>query len=223
MFQDKLLKRALEAYNGKHVLNMVLTQGEKALKLGGEIKDMTVYFQDIAGFTEISQGLSPEDLVHLIIEYLTVMTNTVESHEGIIDKYMGVAIMAFFGANDEKDHADKACDCALAAIEQANLLSKRWSQKGIPDLRITVGVNSGKVILGNFGTSFRFQYTILGDHVNFASRLEKANLHYGTAALISEYTTEKLSDQTRLKEVDLIRVKGKTDPVKLFTFNNINP
>jgi adenylate cyclase len=221
VFKDKLLRRALEAYNGKHVLNRVLKHGEKALTLGGEVKDMTVYFQDIAGFTEISKDLSPEDLVHFINDYLTIMTKTIESHEGIIDRYMGDAIMAFFGANDEKDHADKACDCALAVVEQGRLLSKRWSHKGVPALKITVGINSGRVILGNFGTSFRFQYTIFGDHVNFASRLEKANLHYGTNVLMSEFTKEKLSDQARLKEVDLIFVKGQENPVKLFTFDNI--
>ena len=222
MFKDNLLKKAIELYNGKHVLNRILRHGVEALKLGGEVKDMTIYFQDILGFTEVAEGLSPEDIVHLLNEYLTVMTEMIESHGGIVDRYIGDAIMAFWGANDEADHAQKACDCAQDIIEQGKPLSARWNHEGVPSLRVSIGINSGRVILGNMGTPFRFHYTVFGDHVNLASRLEGANRHYSTEILLSEFTKEQLKDKTRLKEIDSIRVKGKSEPVKLFTLGHQN-
>jgi adenylate cyclase len=218
MFKDKFLTKAIEAYNGKHVLNRILKHGVEALKLGGQVKDMTIYFQKIVDITDITDRLSPEDLVHFIKEYLSIMTTTIESYEGIVDRYIGIdGIMAFWGANDEADHADKACTCAAEVIERGRLLSERWNHKGVQSLRVSIGVNSGRVILGNFGTPSRFQYTIFGDNVNLASRLEGANEHYGTAILLSEYTKEKLNDQKKVTEVDSIHVRGKSDPVRLYT------
>jgi adenylate cyclase len=218
MFKDKLLTKVIEAYNGKHVLNRILKHGAEALELGGQVRDMTIYFQEIIGLTDITECLSPEDLVHFVNEYLTIMTNTIESHEGIVDRYIGIGgIMAFWGANDETDHADKACVCAADIVARRRLLSEHWNHKEIFSLRVSIGINSGRVILGNFGTAFRFQYTVLGDNVNLASQLESANKQYGTEILFSEFTNQRLNAKMKAREVDSIHLRGKSEPVKLFT------
>lgn len=215
-FKDKLLKKALAAYNGEHVLERILKHGEDALHLGGQVKKMTVYFQRIAGFSEIAERLPPEGLVHVLNEYLAVMTGVVESHKGIVDRYIGGDTMvAFWGDHDETGHADKACACALEAVERGKALSKRWQAKGAPPLDMAIGISSGRVLLGNFGTPSRFQYTILGDAVNLASRLADANAQYGTEILLSEFTREQLGRPARLSAVDAIEVKN--NPVRIYT------
>lgn len=217
MFKEKLLKRAVASYAGEHVLKRILENGEDALKLGAQVINLTIYFQDIVGFTAVSEDLSPEKVVHLLNDYLTIMTDTIEGHNGIVDKYIGDAIIAFWGAYGEPNHPDSACACALAALHQASLVSERFGSDGAQPLRLTVGINTGKVLLGNFGSPNRFQYTILGDAVNLASRLERANKHYGTDILLSEFTKKELSDQSNVIEVDSIQVKGITSPVRLYT------
>ena len=151
---------------------------------------MTVYFQRIGGFAEIAERLPPEMLVHILTEYLTVMTATIENRKGIVDRTIGIGdtMVAFWGARDETDHADNACACAMDAVERGRNLSRKWQAKGIPPLDVAIGINSGRVMLGNFGTPTRFQYTILGDAVNLASRLAGFNGRYGTEILLSEFT-----------------------------------
>jgi adenylate cyclase len=126
MSKEKLLKRALAAYAGEHVLQRVLDQGEDALKLGGQVDTLTLYFQDIASSTILSKELGPEKVVRFLHEYLTVMTETIERHNGVIVQFMGDAIMALWGSKGEPDHADKACACAVAAVYQADFLSQRF-------------------------------------------------------------------------------------------------
>jgi adenylate cyclase len=217
LFKDKLLKKALAAYNGEHVLERVLKHGEDALHLGGQVKKMTVYFQRIAGFGEIAERLPPEGLVHVLNEYLTVMTGVVERHKGIVDRAIGIGdtMLAFWGAHDENGHADRACACAVEAVERGKALSERWQAKGVPPLDVAIGINSGRVLLGNFGTPSRFQYTILGDAVNLASRLACANAQYGTEILLSEFTREQLGRSAKLNSVDAIEVKN--NPVRIYT------
>ncbi len=217
LFKDKLLKKALAAYNGEHVLERVLQHGEDALHLGGQVKKMTVYFQRIGGFAEIAERLPPEMLVHILTEYLTVMTATIESRKGIVDRTIGIGdtMVAFWGARDETDHADNACACAMDAVERGRNLSRKWQAKGIPPLDVAIGINSGRVMLGNFGTPTRFQYTILGDAVNLASRLAGFNGRYGTEILLSEFTREQLRKPAKLSGVDAISVKN--NPVNIYT------
>jgi len=219
LFKDKLLKKALAAYNGEHVLERVLKHGEDALHLGGQVKKMTVYFQRIAGFAEIAERLPPEALVHVLTEYLTVMTGIIENHKGIVDRAIGIGdtMAAFWGAHDETDHADRACACAVEAVERGRNLSQRWQAKGIPPLDVAIGINSGRVLLGNFGTPTRFQYTILGDAVNLASRLAGFNGQYGTDILLSEFTREQLRKPTKLSGVGAISVKN--HPVNIYALS----
>ncbi len=210
MFKEKLLKRALAAYAGQHVLQRVLEYGEDALKLGGQVENLTIYFQDVAHMTTTSESLTPEELVRLLYEYFSVMTKIIEDHKGVVIQYMADAIMALWGINGATDHADRACSCAIEAVYKASLLT--------PPLKLTVGINSGSVVLGNIGGSDRFQFTVLGDHVSLASRLEGYNKKYGTNILFSEFTRQALVEHKTVREVTSVQEMGLRKPVKLYTF-----
>jgi len=198
------------------VVNEILRHPEQ-LKLGGDKKELTVLFSDIRGFTSISEGLSPEELVHLLNEYLTVMTDIVFKHEGTLDKYMGDAIMAIYGAPfEQEDHAARACLSALEMMEALKLLNKKWMGEGKPPLDIGIGINTGLMMVGNMGSEQLFDYTVMGDAVNLGSRLESANKSYRTNILISESTYEEVREEFVCMEVDSVRVKGKNLPVKIY-------
>ncbi|MCB0833329.1 MAG: adenylate/guanylate cyclase domain-containing protein [Bacteroidetes bacterium] len=187
------------------------------LKLGGEVRFLSILFSDVAGFTTISEKLTPVELVALLNEYLTAMTDIIAKYDGIIDKYEGDAIMAEFGAplHDEL-HAHKACYAALEMQEKLVEMRVKWKKEGRPEMRARAGINSGQVVLGNMGSESVFDYTVMGDNVNLASRLEGANKEYGTYIMISEWTQEIVKDDIITRELDLIRVKGKNKPVKVF-------
>lgn len=214
--EKKKIRGAFQYYLTASVINEMLKDPTK-LKLGGDKKDLTVLFSDIRGFTTISEKLTPEDLVHLLNEYLTAMTNVVFKYEGLLDKYMGDAIMAVFGAPlDQPDHAVKACRTALGMMEELHKLQKKWADEGRPVLDIGVGVNSGDMVVGNMGSEMRFDYTVMGDSVNLGSRLEGINKEYGTNIVISEYTYAAVKDILVCRELDSVRVKGKKLPVKIY-------
>ena len=187
------------------------------LALGGEERELTVLFSDVASFTSISENLSPTELVSLLNEYLTAMTEIVVENEGIIDKYEGDALMAEFGAPvPYEDHALKAC---LAAIDMQRTLAElrtRWSTEGRPELSARIGINTGVMLVGNMGSLHIMDYTVMGDNVNLASRLEGANKAYGTNICISEWTYDVVMGEIITRELDLIRVKGKRRPVRIF-------
>ncbi|MHB8773282.1 MAG: adenylate/guanylate cyclase domain-containing protein [Syntrophales bacterium] len=174
-------------------------------------------FSDIRGFTSISERLTPEELVRLLNEYLTVMTDVVFRYDGLLDKYIGDAIMAVFGAPlDQSDHALRACRTALDMMAELRRLRTKWAAEGRPDVNIGVGINSGDMVVGNMGSQMRFDYTVMGDHVNLASRLEGTNKEYGTNIIISEFTYEMVKEELFCRELDAVRVKGKKLPVRIF-------
>jgi adenylate cyclase len=178
---------------------------------------LTVLFSDIRGFTTISEGLSPEEVHRLMNEYLTAMTNIVFKNGGTLDKYMGDALMAIYGAPiDQPDHAQKACGTALEMMQDLKELNAQWVKEGKPLLDIGIGINTGMMMVGNMGSEQRFDYTVLGDAVNLGSRLEGANKSYLTHILISEFTYDKVKDEFLCMEIDSVRVKGKTRPVKIY-------
>ncbi len=214
--EKKKIRGAFQYYLTASVINEMLKDPTK-LKLGGDKKDLTVLFSDIRGFTTISEKLSPEDLVHLLNEYLTEMTNVVFKYDGLLDKYMGDAIMAVFGAPlDQPDHAARACRTAIDMMEELKKLQKKWEDEGRPVLDIGVGVNSGDMVVGNMGSEMRFDYTVMGDSVNLGSRLEGINKEYGTNIVISEFTYAAVQDVFFCRELDSVRVKGKKLPVKIY-------
>ncbi len=187
------------------------------LKLGGEVRILSILFSDVAGFTTISEKLTPQELVALLNEYLTAMTNIIGKYDGIIDKYEGDAIMAEFGAPlPDEQHAQKACYAALEMQEKLVEMRVKWKKEGRPELHARAGINSGQVVLGNMGSESVFDYTVMGDNVNLASRLEGANKEYGTYIMISEWTQAFVENDVVTRELDLIRVKGKLKPVKVF-------
>jgi adenylate cyclase len=153
----------------------------------------------------------------LLNEYLTAMTNIVFKYEGLLDKYMGDAIMAVFGAPlSQPDHARRACLTALEMMNELHNLQKKWEAEGRPILNIGIGINTGDMVVGNMGSEMRFDYTVMGDMVNLGSRLEGINKEYGSNIIISEFTYNVVQESMSCRELDLVRVKGKNKPVKIF-------
>jgi adenylate cyclase len=210
------IKAAFQNYVAPDVVNTML-QHPEMLHLGGEKREMTVLFSDIRGFTTLSEQMEPEALVNLLHSYLNPMTETVFKHSGTMDKYIGDAIMAIYGAPlILQNHADRACETALAMIEKLHHLWEEWRAQGLPELRIGIGINSGTMTVGNMGSETLFDYTVIGDNVNLASRLEGLNKYYGTAILLSDATQKLLKNSFILREVDRVRVKGKKSSVSIF-------
>jgi adenylate cyclase len=214
--ERKKIRGAFTYYVSSSVVNEMLKNPDK-LKLGGDKKDLSVLFSDIRGFTTIAERLTPEDLVHLLNEYLTVMTDIVFKYDGTLDKYMGDAVMAIYGAPlEQPDHSSRACYSALEMMEGLKKLNEEWIRSGKNPLDIGIGINTGMMMVGNMGSEQRFDYTVMGDAVNLGSRLEGANKNYKTNILISEFTYEKVKDEFACMELDSVKVKGKTLPVRIY-------
>jgi class 3 adenylate cyclase len=205
-----------------------VSEDPSRLRLHGEKKDLTVLFADLRDFTTASEALEPEKLVEFMNEYFGTMTEEIFRHDGLVDKYIGDAIMALWGAPMTiPDHAIKACQAALDMAGRLEALQDAWRRIGsaghdgggrppTPHLRIGVGINTGPMVVGNIGSQRRFNYTVMGDAVNLASRLEACNKLYGTRILIGENTRAAIGDEYLLREIDAVRVKGKRVPVRVF-------
>ncbi|MBI4633592.1 MAG: CHASE2 domain-containing protein [Deltaproteobacteria bacterium] len=214
--EKKKIRGAFQYYLTASVINEMLKDPSK-LKLGGDKKNLTVLFSDIRGFTTISEQLPPEELVHLLNEYLTAMTDLVFKYDGLLDKYIGDAVMAVYGAPlDQPDHALRTCRTALEMIDALKVLQAKWREEGKPLINIGIGINTGDMVVGNMGSQMRFDYTVMGDMVNLASRLEGINKEYGTNIVISEFTHAVVKNVMSCRELDSVRVKGKKLPVKIY-------
>lgn len=184
--------------------------------LAGESREMTVLFSDIRNFTKISESLPPEEVTQLMNDFLTPMTRIVHKHRGTIDKYMGDAIMAFWGAPlQDPDHGSHALRAALEMIDELPAIQDRFSARRWPAIRIGIGLNAGMMNVGNMGSEFRMAYTVLGDAVNLGSRLEGLTKEYGVSIIVSEFVKEKAPGFV-YRELDRVRVKGKDEPVTIF-------
>jgi len=205
---------AFGKYVNKSLLNKIMET--KTLNLGGEKKNITIFFSDIRGFTNLSEKLSPEELGDLINNYLTEMTKIILKNKGTIDKFIGDAIMAFWNAPlEEKQHAELACAAAIEQIKALREFNKSLKGK-VNELKIGCGIHTGDAIVGNFGSNDRFDYTAIGDSVNLASRLEGLTKHYGASIIISESTHEAIKNKFPSRRIDLVRVKGKRKPVTIY-------
>ncbi|HNN75929.1 MAG TPA: adenylate/guanylate cyclase domain-containing protein [Leptospiraceae bacterium] len=212
----KFIRNTFSKFVSQDVVEELLSNPE-AIALGGSKKEISVFFSDVRGFTTISEALGPEELVNLLNEYLSEMTELIIEYRGTIDKYMGDAIMAFWGAPAKNDdHAYYACVASLAQYHALQSLQKRWSERNIPVLDIGIGINTGMAVVGNMGSSRRMDYTLMGDTVNLGSRLEGATKNYGVKIIISEFTYERVKDRVYARELDLVRVKGKLEPVRIY-------
>ena len=182
----------------------------------GKNEELTVLFSDVRGFTSISEGLDPKDLTHLMNEYLGVMTLVVRKHRGTLDKYIGDAIMAFWGAPlADQDHARNAVLTALEMQVELRKLDEPFKMRGWPALQIGVGINTGMMTVGDMGSSVRKSYTVMGDAVNLGSRLEGITKQYGVGIIVSD-TTRMLAKDIYYRELDRVRVKGKDEPVSIY-------
>lgn len=215
-------KRKIKGAFTKHVHPSVVEEMLKnpdMLKLGGQKKVLTVLFSDIKGFTTISEQMEPDALIQLMNEYLTPMTDLVFKYDGLLDKYIGDAIMAVYGAPLEmEDHALKACRTGLEMVEKLKELRQMWAEMdpAIPYIDCRIGLNTGVIVVGNMGSQDRFDYTAVGDDVNLASRLEGASNEYDTHIIIGETTYEQVKEEMLCRELDLIEVVGKTRPVRIY-------
>jgi adenylate cyclase len=211
------IRNAFAKYVSEKVVNELLQRPE-LLQLGGEERVVSVLFSDIENFTTLSERLSPQGLVSLLNTYLTEMTAIVLEQGGIVDKYSGDGIMAEFGAPiPVPHHADQAVRTALHMQRRLEELRPQWRQQGLPELRCRVGINTGTMVVGNIGSEQVFNYTVIGDAVNLASRLEGANKYYQTLIMISEFTHDCLTPNLfRTRLLDAIRVKGRRQPVKVY-------
>jgi adenylate cyclase len=219
-FTEERSKRALRQTFSKYVSPQIVEEilsDPKNLELGGRKAHITVFFSDLRGFTTISEKLDPRALSDLLNSYLTPMTEIVFKNKGTLDKYMGDAIMAFFGAPIAyKEHAAFACRCALEQMAKLRIMQKEFLARGLPHIDIGIGLNTGECSVGNMGSETVRNYTVMGDAVNLASRLEGINKEYGTHIVISEFTFNEVKDQFTCREIDKVRVKGKAEPVRIF-------
>lgn len=208
--------RSFQKYVPDDLVRELISLGREAVP-GGERKKITIYFSDIAGFTSVSEKLSPEELVVLLGEYLETCSRTIIEHSGTIDKYIGDSIMAFWGAPKPLDqHPLQACRAALSVNENLAELGKKWASENKPVLRQRIGIHTGEVIVGNFGSSNRMNYTAIGDGVNLASRMEGLNKFYGTEILISEAVYQEVKDFMTARKADIVAVKGKLESTAVY-------
>ncbi len=210
------IKSMFQYYISATVVNELL-KNPAMLKLGGEQKVATAFFADIKNFTCVAEDLEPEKLVSILNEYLSAMTDIILRYEGYLDKYDGDAIVSIFGIPvEQQDHAVRACNAALDMRKELVILRQMWKRQGKPAFEVRIGINSGPMIAGNIGGKDRFDYTAIGDNMNLASRLERANKIYGTSIIISEETFYLVHEKFWCRELDAIRVKGKNNPVRIY-------
>ncbi|MFZ0523150.1 MAG: adenylate/guanylate cyclase domain-containing protein [Candidatus Acidiferrales bacterium] len=216
------IRKSFSQYLSPGVIELIEKHPEKYIRPGGESKELSVLFSDIRGFTTISEGLTPDELVRLLNEYLGAMTEIIFATDGTLDKYIGDAIMAFWGSPyPQEDHAFRSCSCALKMARGLAALNAKWQSSGQPPISIGIGLNTGMVNVGNMGSARRLAWTVMGDNVNLASRLEGITKEYHVQIVISEATYRQVSSQFLCRELDKIRVKGKNQPVNIYELMDV--
>ncbi len=214
--QKRFIKNAFSTYLAPAVVDQLIASPDR-LMLGGEERQITAFFSDVAGFTSISEKLAPDALVELLNEFLTEMSDIILDQKGMVDKYEGDAIIAMFGApNDLENHAQAACAATIKMQNRLSMLREKWEKEKNLTIRMRAGLCSGPAVVGNMGSKNRMDYTMMGDTVNTAARLEGVNKVYGTFSMISETTYEAAKAIIFARELDAINVVGKTIPVKIY-------
>ena len=215
--EKRRIRKTFSQYLSPGVIKLIEGDPEKYIRPGGEEKELTVMFNDIRAFTTISEGLTPDQLARLLNEYLSTMTDVLFKRLGTLDKYIGDAIMAFWGSPyPQDDHAFQACACAIEMQIALVKLNQKWVAEGRKPIAIGIGLNTGPVNVGNMGSDKRLSWTVMGDNVNLASRLEGMSKQYRCSVVISENTYRQVSGKFACRELDKIRVKGKTQPVTIY-------
>ncbi len=220
---EKFVKNAFSSYLSADLLQQLI-ENPQLLSLGGEKKQVSVLFSDIRSFTTLCETMSAEKLVLVLNEYFTPMTNVILKNEGMVDKYIGDAIMAFYNAPlNIPNHADKACQSALEMRIALSELNKDFASKNLQAIQIGIGINTDEVVVGNMGSQVRFNYTIIGDGVNLASRVESLTKYYGVGIIITEFTVATLQEDFLYRKIEKVSVKGKKEPVLLYELMQDNP
>jgi adenylate cyclase len=214
------IRSMFERYLPPEVVRSLVSRKEE-IRLGGERIRLTVLFSDIRNFTTMSEGMKPEEVVEVLNEYLTAMTEIIFRNGGMVDKFIGDAIMAIFGApildpESREHHALRAAKTALEMVAKLEELKEEWKAKGYPTFDIGVGINTGDMVIGNVGSPRRMDYTVIGDSVNTASRLEGLNKQFGTRIIIGEETYEEIKDRARVRFLGNVQVKGKAEEVGIY-------
>ncbi|MDT8447891.1 MAG: adenylate/guanylate cyclase domain-containing protein [bacterium] len=214
--ERSFIQGAFGQYLSPAVIEALVEDPDK-LSLGGERRVMTAYFSDVAGFSTISESLTPEELVNLLNYYLTDMCDIISKYDGTVDKFEGDAIIAFWGAPlDQPDHATRTCWASIDMQKRLTLMREELKAEGRPLLNVRMGINSGPMVVGNMGSKTRMDYTMMGDAVNLAARLEGANKFYKNYSMISEFTYELAKDDIDVRELDRITVVGKDEPIVVY-------
>jgi class 3 adenylate cyclase/CHASE2 domain-containing sensor protein len=212
----RFLRKSFALYLAPAVIEKMVA-ANKPPALGGENRNVTVFFSDLAGFSSISEALAPPDLVKFMNEYLSAMTDIIQEHGGFVDKYIGDAIVAVFGAPlDDADHAANAVNAALRCRERLDKLNRDPTEWQRFSLRQRIGLNSGDALVGNIGSRQRFNYTVMGDTVNVASRLEGANKYFGTSIMAAKSTFDRAAASFAWRQLDTIRVQGRDEPISIY-------
>ncbi|MBF0187827.1 MAG: adenylate/guanylate cyclase domain-containing protein [Magnetococcales bacterium] len=214
--QKKMIKGAFGQYLSPKVVD-ILVKDPSRLRLGGEQREMTAFFSDVAAFSTISESLKPTELVELLNEYLTAMCDIIATYDGTVDKFEGDAIIGFWGAPlRQDDHAKLACYTSIDMNVHMIQMRQALEQQGRPEMNIRIGLNSGPMVVGNMGSAQRMDYTIMGDSVNLAARLEGANKFYNSGTMLSEYTHAQCAEFIDARELDTVRVVGKNTPITIY-------
>ena len=214
---SRFLKRAFASYLSKELLHKLISK-PGGLELGGEKRELTILFSDIRNFTALSEQMDdPQKLITLLNRYFTPMTECVIQNKGMLDKYIGDAVMAFFNAPvPVQEHAAAACQCALDMKVGLRKLNEELRKEGVAPIEIGIGINTGEAVVGNMGATKRFNYTVIGDSVNLASRLESTTKEFGVGIIISETTYELVKDKFLCNELGVTYVKGKKESVRVY-------
>ena len=211
------IRRMFSSYVSKRIVDELIRDPDKA-KLGGARMEITVLFSDIRGFTSFSERYEPEEVVAILNEYLSAMTDIIFEHDGTLDKFVGDAIMALWGAPVEQpDHAERAVRCANAMIARLKELQKKWSAEGRPVLDIGIGINTGEMVVGNMGAEGKkMDYTVIGDHVNLGARVESLTRQYNNHIIITEFTFNNVRDMVEVNPLGEVTIKGKERHVEIY-------
>jgi len=221
-YKKEKLKHAMKQYIGTNVVNDIIQNADEEVKLGGKKTEATILIADIRGFTRFSENLEPDEVTNLLNEYFGQMLPIIEQYGGAINKFIGDAILAVFNEPiKDKKHAQNAIFCATKMLEKLQELRKKWKAENKPDIGISIGINTGQVFIGNIGTPNHLEYTVIGDTVNVASRIEAQNRQFNTQILISENTYEYAKDILDVIKISSVPIKGREKHINIYEIINI--
>ena len=218
----KKIQKAMGMYISNDIMKNVVKNIDD-VKLGGKRAELSILFADIRGFTSISEKLSPEEVTEILNEYFSEMEPIISKYKGVLNKFIGDAVLVIFGDPIyDKDHALNAVKCANSMLKRVKYLQEKWLNEGKPKIEIGVGINTGEAFVGNIGSQNRLEYTVIGDAVNLASRIEGYNKVYKTKLLISSTTYEEVKGFAEVIKISDVQIRGKANKMDIYEVLNVN-